>query len=131
MQAYFEPQPRLTNRACCHEQLETAVSIRKEGDHQTAPVFIDLNEFKQINDQYGHSVGDEVLAVLGDRLRQVIRAGDSVARLGGDEFVILLTSVAEPAEAAIVAERLLEQITKPIDVSGRQLSLTASVGIAV
>ena len=131
MQALFDPLTGLANRAFFHEQLENAVSIRKEGDHQTALVFIDLNEFKQINDQYGHSVGDEVLAVLGDRLRQVIRAGDSVARLGGDEFVILLTSVAEPAEAAIVAERLLEQITKPIDVSGRQLSLTASVGIAV
>jgi diguanylate cyclase (GGDEF)-like protein/PAS domain S-box-containing protein len=131
MQALFDPLTGLANRAFFHEQLENAVSIRKEGGNQTALVFIDLNEFKQINDQYGHSVGDEVLAVLGDRLKQVIRAGDSVARLGGDEFVVLLTSVVEPAEAAIVAERLLDQITEPIDVSGRQLSLTASVGIAI
>ena len=130
-QALFDPLTGLANRAFFHEQLENAVSIRRDRGHQTALVFIDLNEFKQVNDQYGHSVGDEVLAVLGDRLKQVIRAGDSVARLGGDEFVVLLTSVVEPAEAAIVAERLLEQLTRPIDVAGRQLSLTASVGIAV
>jgi diguanylate cyclase (GGDEF)-like protein len=94
-------------------------------------VFIDLDEFKQINDQYGHSVGDEVLAILGARLKTVIRAGDSVARLGGDEFAVLLTSVREPAEPAIVAERLLEQITAPIEVAGRHLLLTASIGIAL
>jgi diguanylate cyclase (GGDEF)-like protein len=131
MQALFDPLTGLANRAFFHEQLESAVSMRRGGGEQTALVFIDLNEFKQINDQYGHSVGDDVLAVLGDRLKHVIRAGDSVARLGGDEFVVLITSVAEPAEAAIVAERLLEEITKPIDVAGRQLSLTASVGIAI
>jgi diguanylate cyclase (GGDEF)-like protein/PAS domain S-box-containing protein len=131
MQALFDPLTGLANRAFFHEQLESAVSLRKDLNHQTALVFMDLNGFKQINDQYGHSVGDEVLAVLGERLRHVIRAGDSVARLGGDEFVVLVTAVAEPAEAAIVAERLLEQITKPIEVAGRQLSLTASVGIAV
>jgi diguanylate cyclase (GGDEF)-like protein/PAS domain S-box-containing protein len=131
MQALFDPLTGLANRAFFHEQLESAVSMRRGGGEQTALVFVDLNEFKQINDQYGHSVGDDVLAELGDRLKHVIRAGDSVARLGGDEFVVLITSVAEPAEAAIVAERLLEQITKPIDVAGRQLSVTASVGIAI
>ena len=131
LQALFDPLTGLANRAFFHEQLEHAVSIRKESEQRTALVFIDLNEFKQINDQYGHSVGDEVLAVLGNRLKQIIRAGDSVARLGGDEFVVLLTAVAEPAEAAIVAERLLDQITTPIEVAGRHLSITASIGIAV
>jgi predicted signal transduction protein with EAL and GGDEF domain len=72
-----------------------------------------------------------VLAALGARLKNVIRAGDSVARIGGDEFAVLLTSVDEPAEAAVVAERLLGQITAPIDVASRHLSLTASVGIAL
>jgi diguanylate cyclase (GGDEF)-like protein/PAS domain S-box-containing protein len=131
LQALFDPLTGLANRAFFHEQLEHAVSMRTESESDTAVVFIDLDEFKQINDQYGHSVGDEVLATLGDRLKTVIRAGDSVARLGGDEFAILLTSVREPAEPAVVAERLLEQITAPIEVAGRQLSLTASVGIAL
>jgi len=131
LQALFDPLTGLANRAFFHEQLEHAVSIRTENEPGTAVVFIDLDEFKQINDQYGHSVGDEVLAILGARLKTVIRVGDSVARLGGDEFAVLLTSVREPAEPAIVAERLLEQITAPIEVAGRQLLLTASIGIAI
>jgi len=131
LQALFDPLTGLANRAFFHEQLEHAVSIRTENEPGTAVVFIDLDEFKQINDQYGHSVGDEVLAILGARLKTVIRAGDSVARLGGDEFAVLLTSVREPAEPAIVAERLLEQITAPIEVAGRHLLLTASIGIAL
>ena len=131
LQALFDPLTGLANRAFFHEQLEHAISIRTEDSPGTAVVFIDLDEFKQINDQFGHSVGDEVLAVLGERLKSVIRSGDSVARLGGDEFAVLLTSVHEPAEPAIVAERLLEQITMPIDVAGRHLTLTASIGIAL
>jgi diguanylate cyclase (GGDEF)-like protein/PAS domain S-box-containing protein len=131
LQALFDPLTGLANRAFFHEQLEHAVSMRTENESGTAVVFIDLDEFKQINDQHGHSVGDEVLATLGERLKTLIRAGDSVARLGGDEFAVLLTAVREPAEAAIVAERLLEQIAAPIDVAGRQLSLTASIGIAL
>jgi diguanylate cyclase (GGDEF)-like protein/PAS domain S-box-containing protein len=130
-QALFDPLTGLANRAFFHEQLDHAISIRSENEDSTAVVFIDLDEFKQINDQHGHSVGDEVLSTLGVRLKSVIRAGDSVARLGGDEFAVLLTSVREPAEAAVVAERLLEQITEPIDVAGRQLTLSASVGIAL
>jgi diguanylate cyclase (GGDEF)-like protein/PAS domain S-box-containing protein len=131
LQALFDPLTGLANRAFFHEQLEHAISIRTENEPGTAVVFIDLDQFKQINDAYGHSVGDEVLAILGARLKTVIRAGDSVARLGGDEFAVLLTSVREPAEPAVVAERLLEQITAPIDVAGRHLSLTASIGIAL
>ena len=131
LQALFDPLTGLANRVFFHEQLEHAVSIRTETEAETAVVFVDLDQFKQINDQYGHSVGDEVLSVLGERMKSVIRAGDSVARLGGDEFAILLTSVQEPAEAAIVAERLVERITAPIDVAGRHLLVTASVGIAL
>jgi diguanylate cyclase (GGDEF)-like protein/PAS domain S-box-containing protein len=132
LQALFDPLTGLANRAFFHEQLDHAVSIRAEGGEPgTAVIFIDLDQFKQVNDQHGHAVGDEVLAVLGDRLKSVIRAGDSVARLGGDEFAVLLASVHEPAEPAVVAERLLEQITAPIDVAGRHLTLSASVGIAL
>jgi diguanylate cyclase (GGDEF)-like protein/PAS domain S-box-containing protein len=131
LQALFDPLTKLANRAFFHEQLEHAVSVSEEEDLGTAVVFIDLDEFKQINDQFGHSVGDEVLAILGERLKNVIRGGDSVARLGGDEFAVLLTSVKDPAEPAVVAERLLDQITAPIDVAGRHLSVSASIGIAL
>jgi len=130
-QALYDPLTGLANRAFFHEQLEHAVSIRKESHQQTALIFIDLDQFKAVNDQYGHSVGDEVLAALGERIQKLIRAGDSVARLGGDEFAVLLAVVSEPAEAAVVAERLLEQITAPIDVAERHFTLGASVGIAI
>jgi diguanylate cyclase (GGDEF)-like protein/PAS domain S-box-containing protein len=130
-QALYDSLTGLANRTFFHEQLEHAVSIRKQGHQQTALVYIDLNEFKEINDQYGHTVGDEVLATLGKRIKELIRAGDSVARLGGDEFAVLLASVSEPAEAATVAERLIERIEAPIDADGRHLTLTASIGIAL
>ena len=130
-QALFDPLTGLANRAFFHEQLEHAVSIRKESHQQTALIYVDLNEFKEVNDQYGHSAGDDVLAVLGARIKQLIRAGDSVARLGGDEFAVLLAVVSEPAEATVVAERLIEQITAPIEVAERELCVTASIGIAI
>jgi diguanylate cyclase (GGDEF)-like protein/PAS domain S-box-containing protein len=130
-QALFDPLTGLANRAFFHEQLEHALSIRRDDTAQTALVYLDLDEFKAINDQHGHSVGDEVLATLGARIKQLVRAGDSVARLGGDEFAILLARVAEPAEAAAVAERLLEEVAAPIDAGEHEFRLKASVGIAL
>jgi diguanylate cyclase (GGDEF)-like protein/PAS domain S-box-containing protein len=130
-QALYDRLTGLANRAFFHEQLEHAVAIRKESHQQTALIFVDLDQFKAINDQFGHSVGDEVLETLGTRLQRLIRAGDSVARVGGDEFAVLLAVVSEPAEAAVVAERLLEQITEPIEVADRHFTLRASVGIAI
>ena len=130
-QALYDSLTGLANRAFFHEQLEHAVAMRKESYQQTALVYVDLNEFKEINDQHGHGVGDEVLATLGARIKALIRAGDSVARLGGDEFAVLLSVVSEPAEAAVVAERLLEHIQRPIDVAERQFTVNASIGIAI
>jgi diguanylate cyclase (GGDEF)-like protein/PAS domain S-box-containing protein len=130
-QALYDPLTGLANRAFFHEQLGHAVAMRKENSQQTALIYIDLNEFKEINDQYGHSVGDEVLATLGVRIKGITRAGDSVARLGGDEFAVLLSVIAEPAEASVVAERLLEVIEQPIDVAERQFAVKASIGIAI
>jgi diguanylate cyclase (GGDEF)-like protein/PAS domain S-box-containing protein len=130
-QALFDPLTGLANRALFHEQLEHTVSVRKVDDSMTALVYLDLDEFKAINDQHGHSVGDEVLAALGGRIKTLVRAGDSVARLGGDEFAILLVSVSEPAEAATVAERLLALVAAPIEVGDHHFTLNASVGIAL
>src|SRR5205085_1895561 len=99
MQALYDALTGLANRAFFHEQLEHAVLLRKEAGQQSALVYVDLNEFKEINDQHGHTVGDEVLAILGRRLKSLIRAGDSVARIGGDEFAVLLEVVSDPGEA--------------------------------
>ena len=130
-QAMHDGLTDLANRAFFNERLAHAVSIRKEADEQTALLFIDLNNFKSLNDRFGHSTGDAILEVLGQRLRTLIRAGDTAARLGGDEFALLLEVVSEPAEVARVAERVLEAIGEPIEVDGHCFTLEASIGIAL
>jgi diguanylate cyclase (GGDEF)-like protein/PAS domain S-box-containing protein len=130
-QALHDGLTGLSNRAAFNERLEHAVAVRKQPGEETALLFVDLNNFKSINDRFGHPVGDAVLATLGERLRGLIRAGDTAARLGGDEFAVLLHVVSEPAEVARVAERIVEAIGAPIQLEGRPLSLEASIGIAL
>jgi diguanylate cyclase (GGDEF)-like protein/PAS domain S-box-containing protein len=130
-QALFDALTGLANRAFFHEQLEHALSLRKDDGAVTALIYLDLDEFKAINDQHGHAVGDEVLATLGERIKGLVRAGDAVARLGGDEFAILLASVTDPGEATFVAERLLRAIAEPIEAGDHEFTLKGSVGIAL
>jgi diguanylate cyclase (GGDEF)-like protein/PAS domain S-box-containing protein len=130
-QALYDPLTGLANRVFFQEQLEQATSVRKEAGEESALLFVDLNDFKEINDQWGHTVGDAVLAVLGRRIKTLIRAGDSAARLGGDEFAVVLASVAEPDIAARIAERLVASVAEPIEIEGRHLRVHASVGIAL
>jgi diguanylate cyclase (GGDEF)-like protein/PAS domain S-box-containing protein len=129
--ALYDLLTGLANRAFFHEQFQHTVAIRKEPHQQTALLFIDLNDFKNVNDRWGHDVGDQVLATLGARMQDTLRAGDSAARLGGDEFAIVVPSIGEPAEAVRVAERLLDVIRTPIEFAGGQLSISASIGISV
>ena len=129
--ALYDPLTGLANRAFFHEQLQHAAALRKEGGEQTALLFIDLNHFKEVNDRFGHDVGDAVLARLGQRIQHTVRAGDGAARLGGDEFAIVLAAVSEPAEAARAAERLLQRIVEPIGLGPAFVSVTASIGIAL
>jgi diguanylate cyclase (GGDEF)-like protein/PAS domain S-box-containing protein len=129
--ALFDPLTQLANRAFFQEQFHQAVALRKDGQFETVLMFFDLNEFKTVNDHWGHAVGDRVLQTLGARIQETIRAGDSAARLGGDEFAVVLPAVAEPAEAAWAAERLLERIREPIEIDGEEISVTASVGISI
>ncbi|MDX6567169.1 MAG: hypothetical protein QOE10_2831 [Gaiellales bacterium] len=129
--ALYDTLTGLANRAFFQEQFQHAISIRKEPGHQSALLFLDLNDFKNVNDRWGHDVGDAVLASLGARVQQTLRAGDSAARLGGDEFAIVIQSISEAPEAVRVAERLLAAISTPIDFDGRQVTVTASIGISV
>ena len=129
-QALFDPLTGLANRAFFHEQLEHAISIRKDGDEQTALVFVDLDEFKQINDQFGHDAGDRVIARLADLCRESKRTPDILARLGGDEFALLLPET-ELAQAAIVAERLRAAVeASPLITDNSSIAMTVSIGIA-
>ena len=129
--ALYDPLTGLANRAFFHEQFRHTAAVRREPPEQAALLFVDLNEFKGVNDRWGHDCGDSVLATLGRRIEETIRAGDYAARLGGDEFAVVLPVRRDPAEAVQAAQRLLDRIAEPITLDGRHLTITASVGIAL
>jgi diguanylate cyclase (GGDEF)-like protein len=127
--ALHDPLTGMANRALLFDRIGNALERR---DHAPiAVLFIDLDDFKAFNDTLGHSRGDEVLLEVSRRLRSVLRPSDTVARLGGDEFAVLVEDLAEPHGATSVAERILLALSRPVDLRGRRLELSASVGVAV
>ena len=126
-----DPLTGLANRGLLHDRLDRALSSRQRGGDRLALLLVDLDRFKEVNDTLGHDVGDRVLQVVGDRLRQLFRDSDTVARLGGDEFAVLL----DPAPGRTYAERLAaelrKQVRRPVAVEGIVLHLEGSVGIAL
>ncbi|NLZ16138.1 MAG: diguanylate cyclase [Desulfobulbaceae bacterium] len=121
----------LPNRNFLLQRVPQAISLATRQSRRLFLLFIDLDRFKPINDQYGHSVGDIVLVQVGKRLSRTMRASDSVCRLGGDEFVVLLESAATLAGAIMVAERIIELLNEPIQIKDLSCSIGASIGIAV
>ncbi|MDP9468829.1 MAG: EAL domain-containing protein, partial [Chloroflexota bacterium] len=126
--ALHDPLTGLANRVLFHDRLEHALSRR----HQTVAVlFLDLDDFKTVNDTSGHSAGDEVLCSVADALRRTIRPADTVARLGGDEFAVLLDDNPNVYAAGLVAGRLIEAVQQPTVVAGHQHSIGASIGVSL
>jgi diguanylate cyclase (GGDEF)-like protein len=124
----------LLSRAALEQELDAAlVRVAEMGDAgvRVGLLFVDLDGFKGINDAYGHAVGDEVLRMVAQRLRAVVRPTDLVGRLGGDEFVVILAPLAHPDIVTDTARRLIDVVSQPMPVGERLLSLGASVGIAV
>ena len=122
----------LPNRALFVDRLGRSVaSARRHPERLFAVLFMDLDRFKLVNDSLGHACGDQLLVALARRLEGCIRAGDTVARLGGDEFAILLEEIREVAESTTVADRVLNVLSLPFELSARQISVTASIGIAI
>ena len=119
----------LPNRALFSDRLDQRLVGGRHERPPTAVLFLDVDALKRINDSLGHLVGDEVLVETARRLTMCVRTEDTVARLAGDEFTVLLDAVSNESEALAVANRLLEAIRQPIAAGGRQLSLTASVGV--
>jgi diguanylate cyclase (GGDEF)-like protein len=129
-QAVHDPLTGLANRTLLRDRLKHALARATRGGGATGVLFVDLDGFKQINDAYGHAVGDAVLAEIGARLPQAVRPGDTVARLGGDEFVVVCEGV-DHDSALAVAVRLQEMIRLPLTHAGVRHDVDASVGIAL
>jgi diguanylate cyclase (GGDEF)-like protein/PAS domain S-box-containing protein len=128
--ALYDPLTGLANRASFHERLRHAIKLRHVNGHATGLLYIDLDDFKGINDRWGHDLGDEVLNEIGRRIQSSVRPGDTAARLGGDEFAVVLTEPVTPDEAVSVAERLRDEIGRPLESAVGPLCTTASIGIA-
>jgi diguanylate cyclase (GGDEF)-like protein/PAS domain S-box-containing protein len=121
----------LPNRALFVSRLELALHRLKRSDSVLAVLFIDLDRFKLINDGLGHAAGDQVLVTVASRLRQIVRPEDTVARFGGDEFALVCEGLTSRRMAASIAERILAALARPIVVDGREVAVSASVGLAL
>lgn len=121
----------LCNRRAFAERAEEAVSRASRHDRNIAVLVIDLDHFKAVNDVHGHSVGDEVLRVIGNRIGERTRSTDTACRMGGDEFLLLLEDVSDEKNVALYAERLATAICEPVSIGGDELTVGASVGIAI
>lgn len=119
------------NRRAFIKKIDNAIARDLRSDDQAALLFIDLNKFKHINDTLGHSVGDEVIVIIAQRLRNHLRSTDIVGRLGGDEFVVWLDLIAEPIDIDQKITQLLTVIKMPMNISTHQLEVGASIGISV
>jgi diguanylate cyclase (GGDEF)-like protein len=129
-EALHDPLTGLPNRTLLRDRLEHALARSERESCTTGVLFIDLDNFKQINDAYGHGTGDAVLVALAERLQTIVRAVDTVARLGGDEFVVVCESVDRELAVAL-GHRLHDTIRRPLAADGLQHSLSASIGIAL
>jgi diguanylate cyclase (GGDEF)-like protein/PAS domain S-box-containing protein len=129
--ALHDPLTGLPNRALFLDRIEQALQ-RASRDHGLLSVaFVDLDDFKAVNDNLGHAAGDELLVGVADRLRTALRSMDTAARLGGDEFAILLQGIAERAEVVQVAERLLAVLSEPHDLGGEEHHALPSIGLSI
>ncbi len=141
--AYYDTLTGLPNRLLFTEQLHKAIAYAEQHDQQVAIMFVDLDHFKRVNDTLGHGAGDELLRVVSARLAASIRSLDtvsrnadeteenSIARLGGDEFIVMLSDVNRVADAAGVARRLVAALHEPVTVTGTELFVSGSVGVAM
>jgi diguanylate cyclase (GGDEF)-like protein/PAS domain S-box-containing protein len=130
-QAFHDPVTGLANRALFAERVRHAVARARRDHIGLAVIFIDLDDFKTINDSLGHAAGDQVLLEVGKRLGTSIRASDTAARFGGDEFAVLLEGVESAQEAADTAERILEALAVPLALEHKELVTRASMGISM
>lgn len=129
--AQYDALTELPNRALFSETLKQALALARRSGGKLAVMFLDLDHFKPINDQFGHDVGDLVLRAAAGRIRGCLRESDTVARIGGDEFVLLLTNVEDVGAAWRVGEKIRHALEQPFPINGRAFVLSASLGVAL
>jgi diguanylate cyclase (GGDEF)-like protein len=130
-QAFHDSLTELPNRALLLDRLQHALARAARSGSRVAVLFMDLDTFKTVNDSLGHAAGDELLVAVARRLIDCVRVGDTAARFGGDEFVVLLEDVDDEEDVATAAQRILDALQEPFGVQGRDVFISASIGIAI
>ncbi len=128
--AFHDPLTLLANRNLFRDRVEHALTRAQRSGRQAAVMFLDIDNFKNINDSLGHDAGDRLLQTVAQRIIQTSRSSDTVARLGGDEFGVLLEGTGTPTEVQRVADALIESLGAPFMLDGREIRVTASIGVA-
>ena len=128
--AHHDALTQLPNRTLFRDRLEHALAIALRGETQVGLMFLDLDQFKQVNDSLGHLVGDELLRTVADRLVSLVRNSDTVARLGGDEFAILVEGISQRDDMSLLAQKILKIVEQPMMLDGQELRISVSIGIA-
>ncbi len=127
--AHTDALTGLPNRAAFYEHLPRALEVAEDEGEKVAVMFIDLDNFKPVNDTYGHEVGDKLLVEAAERLRHALRSSDYIARVGGDEFVAVLPSLGVQEEATAIADKLIGKLAAPFSIQGHQCVIGVSIGI--
>ncbi len=128
-QAHFDSLTSLPNRVLFRDRLSQALAGSADGAACGALMYVDLDHFKRVNDSVGHIAGDQLLTIVGERLRSCVKDGDTVARLGGDEFTIILRQVPSAEAASEVAQRIIDTVQRPVNIAGRDHHVRASIGV--
>ncbi len=129
--AYHDSLTGLANRVLFEQELAHALSLANRYEDHLGVLFIDLDDFKPVNDTFGHSVGDDVLREVANRIVGAVRDSDTVARFGGDEFVVLLPRLKDPDDMSVIARKLSEEISRPIQAAEGTVTVVATLGLAV
>ncbi|MBV1906174.1 MAG: EAL domain-containing protein, partial [Pseudomonadales bacterium] len=129
--AFYDTLTNLANRRLFKDRLDQCIQSTQRNNSSAAILFLDLDQFKRVNDTLGHILGDKLLIEVASRLQQCVRGEDTVARSGGDEFTILLNHIVDSRDAGLVAEKILQMLREPITIDGHDLIVTTSIGIAI
>ncbi|HET7433102.1 MAG TPA: EAL domain-containing protein, partial [Thermoanaerobaculia bacterium] len=130
-QAYHDSLTALPNRLLFRDRIGVALAHARRAGRMAAVMFLDLDQFKLVNDTLGHTVGDRLLQAIGQRLVSCVRAEDTVARMGGDEFTILLVDLSDRRSAAMVAQKVLDHVRQPVLIDEHELFVSTSIGISI